>query len=83
MRELREDVHAIGRDLHGPPREDSLRGRIHKLENNDASTRAATAALETARELRRTNWTWWQKTVAFLVGLLVALDPILNLINRF
>ena len=63
MAELREDVHAIDRALNGPPRVESFRGRLHILESSDAAAKAATAAVEAVKVMRRDGWTVLQKTI--------------------
>lgn len=49
---IREDLLALHEQIHGPPWERSIRGRLHTLETTEAAARAAEVALETARELQ-------------------------------
>lgn len=51
LRELRADIAEIKMALEGPPRDQSIRGRLHVLETSDAAAKAAEAALATARAL--------------------------------
>lgn len=51
-RRLGEELRRLRIQLEGPPRDESLRGRLHKLEQAEHAAKAATAALEAAREIR-------------------------------
>lgn len=50
---LRSDAAAIAALIHGPPWEQSLRGRLHVLETERIESRASAAVLAAAREERR------------------------------
>lgn len=52
VKEARADVREISVALQGPPREGSIRARIHELEGHQAAAKAAEAALEMARQIR-------------------------------
>lgn len=52
VEDLRSDIRVMQRTIEGPPREESIRGRLHKLESSDVAAQAASAALETARSIR-------------------------------
>lgn len=55
MSDLKQDVAQILVQIQGPPREDSLRGRIHKVESSTAAAKAAEAALTIARDIHAQN----------------------------
>lgn len=78
MSELRDDVRAIDRVLNGPPRDDSFRGRLHKLETSDAAARAAEAAIKAATVMRRDGWSALQKTVVTGAALVAAAVSVYN-----
>lgn len=50
---LRREVAELERQFDGPPRADSIRTRMHRLESDASSARFAQAALERARNERR------------------------------
>lgn len=81
---LEADVRQILRDIHGPPREESLRGRIHILENDTAAAKAAHAALETAQAIReeqnQQTFTKREKVAALFIALVVAVTAIATLV---
>lgn len=66
VEDLRSDIRVVQRTIEGPPREESIRGRLHKLESNDIAAQAATAALETARTLRDRSLSRSEKIVVAL-----------------
>lgn len=51
--ELRKDYKALHETIHGPPWENSLRKKVHDLQEANAAANAAQAALAAARELQR------------------------------
>lgn len=69
---LRNDLAELEVEVHGPPREHSLRGRVHTLEQSDAAARAAQAALEAARAVQDRTWSGRRQVIAFTVGLCVS-----------
>ena len=48
---LHDDLLEVKLAINGPPREESVRGRLHRLESNEAAAKAAEAALTAARAL--------------------------------
>lgn len=78
MTGLREDVAAIERALNGPPRDESFRGRLHKLENSDAAARAAASALDAARAIRADTWSTFQKLLVTGAAIVAAAAAVYN-----
>ena len=79
LRDLHADVHGGN----GVEWERSLRGRVHKLENVQATTEALAAA---ARDLRRVNerrWSRVEKTGALLFAGLAVVPPWVLLIVTY
>jgi hypothetical protein len=74
-----EEIDALRLRIDGPPRNDSLSGRIHSLENDRAAANAAHAALKVAEEIRKERedrrWTRGDKILASVVALIIALSP--------
>lgn len=52
QKDMKDDLRAIRTQIEGPPREDSLRGRLHKLEGSEAAAKAAEAALKAVTAMR-------------------------------
>jgi hypothetical protein len=81
---LDEDHRELYRFVHGPPREESIRGRLHILESDTVAAKAAHAALEAAQMLRQTQQVQQFTRVEKLVGLsfaaVVAATTVINLI---
>jgi len=73
------EIDALRLRIDGPPRNESLSGRIHSLENDRAAANAAHAALQVAEEIRRDRddrrWTRGDKILATIVALVIALSP--------
>jgi hypothetical protein len=65
---IREDYRAMHEQLHGPPWERSIRGRLHQLETNDAAAVAARAALEAATAVRGRTFGRREKIVGLALG---------------
>lgn len=63
---LQADMRDLTVLIEGPPREDSLRGRLHRLESNEAAAHAAAAALEAARAMREHAFSRGQKLIALV-----------------
>jgi len=63
LKDVQTDVRDLVVVIQGPPREESIRGRLHRLESADAAANAAAAALATARELHARALTRMQKIV--------------------
>lgn len=78
------DLRELYRDIHGPPRDESIRGRLHILENDTAAARAAHAALETAQALRDTQGTRsfsrFEKTLGLIFAGMLTASSITGLI---
>ena len=53
--DLEEDMREVKRIIDGPPRPDSLRGRLHALESDRAAARAAEAAVSAALAIREST----------------------------
>lgn len=51
--DLKDDVRAIRVQMEGPPRDESIRGRLHKIETSEATANAAKAALAAAEASRK------------------------------
>lgn len=51
VREARRDIADLAVLIQGPPRDDSIRGRLHKLEDSEATAKAANAALTAAKAM--------------------------------
>lgn len=49
---LEDSIRRMRTRIEGPPREESLSGRVHKLENDASAARAAAAAIRGAEMLR-------------------------------
>lgn len=70
VREARADIQELTVLISGPPRDDSLRGRLHKLEDSEATAKAAEAALTAAKamyERRGETLFTRRQTIAVLV----------------
>lgn len=72
VRGMRDDLIVIERSINGPPRSESLRGRIHALESSDAAANAAAAALEAVKVMRRDGWSAFQKLLVTGAALVAA-----------
>lgn len=74
-----EELDSLKQRLDGPPREDSLSGRIHRLESDAVAATAAKAALEEVRKLRTEQsdrqWSRGDKIAATLIGVAIAVGP--------
>lgn len=66
------DVAELQRELAGPPRQDSIRGRLHRLESSDAAAKAAEAALVAARAVQGQTFSRRQKIAGLVLALIVA-----------
>lgn len=80
LRNLQGDVEALDRQISGPPREESIRGRLHKLENADAAARAATAALAAAKAVQRQGWSQRERVGLFVIA---AAGVVLGVVQLF
>lgn len=78
--DLREDVNQITTTIEGPPgnRNESIRGRLHKLETDEIAAQAAQAALATVRELRDRRLTTTEKRAAIFFGAVLALGSVIT-----
>lgn len=52
VREARRDISEVLVVIQGPPRDESIRGRLHRLEDSEATAKAAEAALTMAKTVR-------------------------------
>lgn len=84
VREMQDDMREVRVAISGPPREDSIRGRLHKLEDDSAAANAAKAALEAAQALREQQGvmqlTVVEKRVGMVLGVVVAFCALAGLI---
>lgn len=55
--EAEEDIRKVYTLLEGPPRDESIRGRLHVLETSQAAAKAATAAVEAVKLVQSTQAT--------------------------
>lgn len=69
---MRDDLIVIERRINGPPRSESLSGRVHALESSDAAAKAATAALDAVKVMRRDGWSAFQKALVTGAALVAA-----------
>ena len=78
QKDMKEDLTAIRAQIEGPPREESLRGRVHRLESSDAAARAAQAAIIAAKGIQDRagdrRFSRREKTVAATVGVALVLS---------
>jgi len=51
VREARRDISDLAVLIQGPPRDESIRGRLHRLEDSEATAKAANAALTAAKAM--------------------------------
>jgi hypothetical protein len=66
------DIAMLHADIHGPPRDSSVRGRLHVLEQGNAAANAAAAAVEAVKLVQQqTSLRRFSRTEKFL-GLLFA-----------
>ena len=65
FKSVRHDLGKLEGALHGPPTDTSVRGRLHKLESDDAAARAASAALEAVRLAQRQTFSTFEKAGLF------------------
>ena len=75
MTDVKDDLRDLSAAIHGPPRDGSIRGRVHKLENDHLAADAAATALSAAREIRENRWTAGQQRLAVLLAVIVAVSP--------
>lgn len=78
MKGMREDMAELRRSLEGPPRDESIRGRLHVLETNDAAAVAARAALEAARAAQGQSWTRKERVGLFIFAGIGAVGTIVS-----
>lgn len=69
---LAKDVQAMHQEIHGPPRNESIRGRLHYLEDSERAVKLAQATLETAKSVQARTWSRRRQLVVFSVGLVTA-----------
>lgn len=72
LHEARRDIQDILVTIQGPPRTESIRGRIHRLENSEAAAKAAQAALEAVQAVREDTTDRRLSRAEKKLGLLIA-----------
>jgi len=76
--EARKDISELVVVIQGPPRDDSIRGRLHRLEDSEATAKAAEAALTMAKTVRdqqgERTFTKREKTAGVLIAAAVLLS---------
>lgn len=75
---IRQMLAELRHQLEGPPRGDSIRGRLHVLENDTAAARAATAALEAARAVQAGAFTRKERIVVAVLALITTCTSIVG-----
>lgn len=75
---MRRDIGELDRALNGPPRDESFRGRLHALESSDNAARAAAAAVDAVKVMRRDGWSAFQKFLVTAAALTAAAAAIYN-----
>ncbi len=70
--ETNADVAQLHAAVHGPPRIESVRGRLHLLENNNAAANAATAAIDAMKMMQEQTVTRRFTRAQIVIGLLFA-----------
>lgn len=70
VRGLREAVTTLHVRIEGPPRKDSISGRMHTLESSEAAAKAAEAALVAAHAVSSQSFSRRQKIAGLVLGLL-------------
>lgn len=75
---LEEDMRDVAIALNGPPRAESVRGRLHLLESSELGAKAAEAALGMARELHDRRLTKWEKLAAIGFGFIFACSSVVT-----
>ena len=69
IQDAEDDIRNIWVNIQGPPRDDSLRGRLHILEQNNAAANAATAAVEAVKLVQRQRFTRGEKVFGLLMSI--------------
>lgn len=73
------DVAELFVQVQGPPRNESIRGRLHTLESSQAAASAAEAALIVAKQLRDERshraWTIKEKALTLVLAVLAIGSP--------
>ena len=77
---MQEEIRELVVQLEGPPRGDSLRGRVHKLENDHAAANAAAAAVEAAKLMEGRSVSWKLRLIVAAGGLIVVVCTIVSTI---
>lgn len=78
---MREDLAELGKAINGPPRAESLRGRVHVLETSDAAAKAAAAAVEAVKVMRRDGWSSFQKILVTGAAMVAAATSIYSVVT--
>jgi len=80
-RENREDIARILELINGGPSiawEQSIRGRLHAMKDQQATAEALAAAVREVRRERSARWSTWQKVGLFLFAAATASAAIVN-----
>lgn len=84
LQSIQESERAMTAELGGAPdpvargTRDTIRWRVHQLENDRSATRAANAALEAARATNRQAWSRKEKAALFLFALVATVLSLLK-----
>ena len=73
IKEAEEDIRMFRQQLDGPPRDESIRGRLHMLETSDNAAKAAAAAVEAVKLVNRQRFTRGEKLVTLAFSFCVLL----------
>ena len=68
IKEAEEDIRMLHIMLEGPPRDESVRGRLHRLEANNAAANAATAAVEAVKLVKQQKFTRGEKLIGLVIS---------------
>jgi hypothetical protein len=90
LRELRRDHDGLYVAVEGPPRVESVKGRLHTLEASEAATAVASQALAQAQADKRearaervraeaSRWSWRWKALAAATSVALAVAPYVTL----
>ena len=78
LRDTRGDIGKLEAALHGPPSESSIRGRLHKLENDEHASRAALAAVEAVKLAQRRTFSTLEKVALFAFAAIATSSTVLR-----
>lgn len=79
LRKTLVEIGGVPDDIGRDPNRQSIRARLHKLENDRTTARVAATAVDAAKELRAASaekrFTKREKTVGLVLALIVAIGP--------